>query len=1172
MFSSVELLILTTLFFGTAFFSAGTLQAADATFVGVLALAVEDEGVRKLGISDETRQDLLHLIDRREQAALSIAMDIKDLPESDIAARLAPFVAESERQGMALLTVEQRTVLQQIRVARQGMDSLRDPEMARVLELNDEQQTQVRQLVQKRAQDMTRGGENQRRITRALYERKLVEILSPEQRVNWERLAGFTSADGQVSRPTSGNSAARATISEPAPEVAETAAARQTTAGAQTAAPNDRAAVYDGEEATLEFNFRHQPWQQVLEWFAQEADLSLITDFYPEGTFNYRDTRRYTPAEAIDLMNGVLLIKGYTLVRRHRLLTLVNLDDEIPPQLVELVPLTELDYRGEFELIKCLFQLAKLDAADAEEEISKLVGPQGAIVALPKASQILITETAGRLRTIRSVIESVENPRAGMQQGILEVELNHVTPEDVLTVARPLLSLEDESNVSEDIRIAVDPFTSRIFATGTRESIQKLQDIVPLVDRAPNSAQRPIAVLEQPQMGAYDIGKADGAQVLSVVQTLLAGLPDVRLSVDPVTNKLIALARPAEHRTIMETLRMLEGDAERTEVIQLRRDPQLIILAINKLFGLDDEETAAQGPKVDGDPTTMKLFVHGTRSQIAQVRELVEQIEGPESENALGMRQKVRILPFSGSGAKSALETAELLFRTRRDNPIRVVSPSTQVGGVREQTPAVTPRSSPPAADEAAPAPDSPAPDETLDRRTETSRPVTTWLVSYPQAPPAESPESESPESKERPRAADQPKPSQSGSTDSGTASTTGSVQSESRRPAEIVVQITPNGVIIASDDLDALDEFETLVRSFMEGDSVLGGEPTVFWLKYAKADVVAETLQQILGGGSTTTGGTSLLGEVASSVLGDAGGFLSGVLGGGSSSVPTGSASIVADVRLNCLIVQASATDLNLIERVLPVIDRESGPESVQTSGKPRLIPVVYLAADDMATILRQVYTDRVAGNQPQGRGGGGGGGGGGQQFSPADFFRRLRGGGGGRGGGGQAQRQVPQMTIGVDSRSNSLIVTAAEPLFNEVEALVRELDQEGMEADDSMSVVTVKTNPELIQQALASMVGEQVQTSSSSSTGSSGSNSRSGQTRTGGTTGDSAAAAQRRLDFFRRRFGGGGGTRGGTFGRGTGGASTFGRGGSPFGGRGGGTTGGRGGGGTTRGGRGGR
>ncbi len=52
-------------------------QAADPTFVGKLAYAVDDEGSKRLGLSDEAKQQLIQLIDRREQEALSIALELK---------------------------------------------------------------------------------------------------------------------------------------------------------------------------------------------------------------------------------------------------------------------------------------------------------------------------------------------------------------------------------------------------------------------------------------------------------------------------------------------------------------------------------------------------------------------------------------------------------------------------------------------------------------------------------------------------------------------------------------------------------------------------------------------------------------------------------------------------------------------------------------------------------------------------------------------------------------------------------------------------------------------------------------------------------------------------------------------------------------------------------------
>jgi hypothetical protein len=57
----------------------------------------------------------------------------------------------------------------------------------------------------------------------------------------------------------------------------------------------------------------------------------------------------------------------------------------------------------------------------------------------------------------------------------------------------------------------------------------------------------------------YPISVADPDTVVKVVQTMLAGRPDVRLTVDAKTNSLVVQARPAEHARIRELLGKLDA-------------------------------------------------------------------------------------------------------------------------------------------------------------------------------------------------------------------------------------------------------------------------------------------------------------------------------------------------------------------------------------------------------------------------------------------------------------------------------------------------------------------------------------------------------------------------------------------------------------------------------------
>jgi type II secretory pathway component GspD/PulD (secretin) len=276
--------------------------------------------------------------------------------------------------------------------------------------------------------------------------------------------------------------------------------------------------------------------------------------------------------------------------------------------------------------------------------------------------------------------------------------------------------------------------------------------------------------------------------------------------------------------------------------------------------------------------------------------------------------------------------------------------------------------------------------------------------------------------------------------------------------------------VLIASDDLEALDDFEELLTAVSERGGSTTRDYAVFYLKYSKAASVADVLNAIFGGGSK---GGGIVGDMAGAALGDIGGGLMGNLllgGGGSNSggcFSSGSVDIVPDVRLNALIVRAKAADLDTVEQLLRVLDQRVGPEDVEADLRPRLIPVFNTQASEISAVVQQIYADRMATGGPA-------------MMSPQDMLKMIKG------NGASLDQQVPKMSIGIDQRSNSLVVRAPDPLFEEVKALVAELDQDDLTSPEVTRVVSLKhTNSSAVQRALVSVLGDQAQTSTTASTG---------------------------------------------------------------------------------------
>ena len=127
--------------------------------------------------------------------------------------------------------------------------------------------------------------------------------------------------------------------------------------------------------------------------------------------------------------------------------------------------------------------------------------------------------------------------------------------------------------------------------------------------------------------------------------------------------------------------------------------------------------------------------------------------------------------------------------------------------------------------------------------------------------------------------------------------------------------------------------------------------------------------------------------------------------------------------------------------------------------------------------------------------------------------------------------------MKLGVDARTNSLIVIAPEPLFREVALLVEQLDTPTTESNQVITYTLHRSNPATVQKALSAIFGDSIQ--SSSATSNSSTSGRRGRPSTGSPQPSrpnfSIQQSGQFLEMIRRaREAGGQGGRGGDRGRG--------------------------------------
>ncbi len=297
------------------------------------------------------------------------------------------------------------------------------------------------------------------------------------------------------------------------------------------------------QSGKLQFNFHGQKWSAVLEWFAKQAGLSLVINNEPPGLFTYSDTNEYTPTQAIDLLNSVLLSKNFTLIRRERMLILADTSQGIPYDIVPQIEVEQLAERGRFEIVTVAFPLGRRPVATVVEEVTPLVGQHGQVTPMGAAKTLLITETAGKLQAINVLIASIAEP----------VTAPNVKPPTPVFATYPAPGLEPTATI-ETLRalfptaqLQFDPNAEEVHSNAT-PSIQ---------EGVKASLEKMIANVSgdrEVRLQTYDVGKDAVDDLVTQLGLVHAGL---QVQADAGNGRLLVVANEQGQADVQDTLNKL---------------------------------------------------------------------------------------------------------------------------------------------------------------------------------------------------------------------------------------------------------------------------------------------------------------------------------------------------------------------------------------------------------------------------------------------------------------------------------------------------------------------------------------------------------------------------------------------------------------------------------------
>jgi len=826
----------------------------------------------------------------------------------------------------------------------------------------------------------------------------------------------------------------------------------------------EEASNTSADEQFFSFAFQQTPWPDVLRQFAEWNNLTLDLTDVPDGAFSYIDNRRHTAPEAIDVLNGYLLPRGYVVVRRDRFLAVLKTDNPLLPNLVPTIPVEQLHRRGENELLRVVVPLEDIDPESAAEEIEQLLGAHGTVAPLA-TSQSLVVQGFGRnLRDVVALLGQAVPPATDDKLDFRAFPLTHLPAADAeqqirqlfglgsgtMNVSRASWEIERRANyrsrdrrgrdrddddddrrptgpvpllahLAMNMQVSALPRNNCLLVTATPAGLQLVEQVLTSIDVPQTAAAATLVGNAQPELRVYVVNDASEQEVAMTLEVIM---PGVVVNEDGRQDAIHVFATPAEHARVAELVRTLDGGGQggsSIEVIPLtRNDPFTMATLLEEMF---DNERRDERPVIQAEPRSKTLVVRGSQRQVEQVRAaLAAYGEG----GAAARGPRLRSVAVERSAAEPlARFVQEVLAQDREfDNPIRVIVPGGQNADSQPPADESTTRSS----------------GETGSEEDRTAALPLMRVASMEEnvAGGNSAGAGDSAQRGSAPAGDVHVEDDDCNSSDDGGGAVGQPVPADDAGTLPRVnIEVRDGKLYLYSMDESALDEVEATIRELL-AQMPQRTRWTVFYLRAADAAATATQLYQLVSDYS-----------------------YSAFAGLGAASVDSAAEPlrIIADARLNALFVSGSEEQVAEIERFLELLDSVDLPESARER-LPRAIFVRYADVNDMADMIRTLYQDHLTDPATQRR-----------DNDRRDNDRRDNGGrddeqdeeqpsqrdqrGESRGRRPQGSSPGVRLTLTVDELTSQLIVSCDEPLFRQIAKLVKERDEAARGTHSTMRMV---------------------------------------------------------------------------------------------------------------------
>ena len=162
------------------------------------------------------------------------------------------------------------------------------------------------------------------------------------------------------------------------------------------------------EDPQLMLNFENVPLQSVLEYMSEAAGFIILGDTEVRGDVTILSKQPLNREEAVDLLDTILNEKGYTAIRRGRILKIVEKDKALTEDIPVKSGADPADIPKKDVMVTQIIPIRFGNAGQLIENISELLPEYATISANDGSNAIILTDTQTNIHRIAEIVSALD--------------------------------------------------------------------------------------------------------------------------------------------------------------------------------------------------------------------------------------------------------------------------------------------------------------------------------------------------------------------------------------------------------------------------------------------------------------------------------------------------------------------------------------------------------------------------------------------------------------------------------------------------------------------------------------------------------------------------------------------------------------------------------------------